>query len=219
MSPDPTVFDIPAPTAGETTTIHVPRVATPTFASLAARAGRLRDEVQLTHGEVEGLHREAQLAALDERTMILALNEPMELLDKLANDWGLSWSTVARLVRVSDTAIRKWRRGEPITAENRRRLARISALLEMLHDRFPVREPASWMEMRVAEDATVTATDLYSHGRADLIFELAGARMSPHEVLERFDQRWRTKYAVDDRFTVVEGPDNQPVIVQRRRSE
>src|SRR6266542_5893251 len=99
-------------TAADTETIRPLPVTTPTYASLAREVGHLRDRTELTNSEAEGLHRETQRGALDERTALVAVRRPEELLDDLSNSWGLSWSTIAQLARVSDTAVRKWRRGE-----------------------------------------------------------------------------------------------------------
>lgn len=203
-------------TAQGTGTVRTPDRPSTTFASLAVRAARLRDEVQLTQADVADIHRQTQLGALDEQTAIVALQDPNALLDVLANEYGLSWTTIARLVGVTDAAVRKWRRGETIAAENRRRLARGVAFLQILTSAYPVTDVASWVEMRVSDESTITAAEIYSEGRPDLLFELVGQRMTPRQVLDAFDPNWSSSYAADRRFTVEDGPDGQPVIVQRR---
>ena len=202
-------------TAAGTGAIRTQEPATPTYASLAERTALLRDPVQLTQADVGELHRTVQIGDLDERASRVAVQEPSDLLEALATEFGLSWTTIARMVGVTDAAVRKWRRGEPIAPENRRRLARGVAFLQILGT-FPVQDSASWLEMRISDDATITAVDLFSEGRADLLFELVGNRATPHQVLEGFDPNWRHIYAVDERFAVVEGPDGDPVITQRR---
>jgi hypothetical protein len=202
-------------TAGGTGAIRPPEPATPTFAPLVKRTALLRDRVQLTQSDVLELHRSVQISDLDERASRVAVQEPGDLLDALAAEFGLSWTTIARMVGVTDAAVRKWRRGEPIAPENRRRLARGVAFLQILST-FPIQDAASWLEMRISGDATITAVDLFSEGRADLLFELVGNRATPHQVLEGFDPNWRRNYAADERFEVVEGPDGEPVISQRR---
>jgi transcriptional regulator with XRE-family HTH domain len=211
-----TPFSSAGATAAGTSSIRIPEVATPTYATLAHRAALLRDRVERTQDDVTDLHRETQLGELDERTAFVALQETDELLDELATRRGLSWSTMARMVGVSDAAIRKWRRGEAVAAENRRRLARAVAFLQMLADVFPVGDPGSWLEMRISEDATVTAIDVYADGRPDLLFEIVGQRLTPHQVLEAFDPDWRQNYVRDDRFAVVEAPDGEMAMVERR---
>jgi hypothetical protein len=205
-------------TASDTEVIReVPETAT---TGVISEAAAIRDQVGLLDADATDLHRRAQLLELDQRTTQVGMQEPRELLDALGVEWGLSWAAVARLLHVSETAIRKWRRAEPITPENRRRLARLVSMLEMLKaSKYPVKDPASWLEMRVSDDATVTPVDLYAANRTDLIFELAGRRKSSHDVLAEFDPEWRFTYAVDERFTVVDAPDGQKAIVMRRTTE
>jgi len=155
------------------------------------------------------------MSDLDDRASRVAVQDPAELLELLATEFGLSWTTIARMVGVTDAAVRKWRRGEQIAPENRRRLARSVAFLQIL-GRFPVNDASTWLEMRISGDATITAVDLFTDGRADLLFELVGNRATPHQVLEGFDPNWRENYAADQRFEVVEAPDGEPVITQRR---
>ena len=202
-------------TAAGTGTIRRPAPATPTYASLTQQTAMLRDRVGLTQADVDELHRTVQVGDLDDRASRVAVQEPAILLDALSAEFGLSWTTIARMVGVTDAAVRKWRRGEPIAPENRRRLARGVAFIQILGT-FPVRDAASWLEMRISEEATITAVDLFSDGRADLLFELVGNRATPHEVLEGFDPNWRRNYAADERFEVVDAPDGQPAITQRR---
>src|ERR1035437_5678937 len=98
-----TPFSSGAATAAGTTAIRPPQAPPTTYASLARDAGLLRDRVQLTQTDVAQLHRTSQLGLLDERTAIVAVQDADELLATLA-DYGLSWSTIARLLGVSDTA-------------------------------------------------------------------------------------------------------------------
>src|SRR5947208_1664383 len=96
-------------TAADTATIKTPKTPSPTFASLSRRTALLRDHVQLTQSDVVELHQTVQLGDLDERTSRVAFQESVELLEVLASESGLSWATIARLVGVSDAAVRKWR--------------------------------------------------------------------------------------------------------------
>ena len=201
------------------TLVSTTEVSTPTFASLARRAAFLRDRAQLTHGDVADLHRTTQIGALDERTSRVALQDASQLLESLTSDYGLSWTTIARMVGVTDAAVRKWRRGEQVAPENRRRLARSVAFLQTLEENYPIRDAASWLEMRVSDQASVKAVEVYAEGRVDLLLELVGQRIAPQDVLDAYDPTWRENYAVDQRFTVEDGPDGQPVIVQQRRDE
>jgi hypothetical protein len=218
MSVLDTPFTHQGATASDTEVIReVPETAT---TGVISEAAAIRDEVGILDADATDLHRRAQLLEVDQRTAQVGMQEPRELLDALGVEWGLSWAGIARLLHVSETAIRKWRRGDQITPENRRRLARLVSMLEMLKaSKYPVNDPASWLEMRVSDDATVTPVDLYAANRIDLIFELAGRRKSSHDVLAEFDPEWRSTYAVDQRFTVVDAADGHKAIVMRRSTE
>jgi len=215
MSEIDTLFVETAATAAGTSVIRKVPEARPTYASISRQAAALRDEVELTGNDVKQLHRETVQGALDERTALIGLREPMELIEELGSERGLSWSTLARLVGVTGTAIRKWRRGEQITPQNRRRLARAHAFVEMLTGPYPVGDPASWLEMPISDEASLTPIDLYAANRMDLLFEFAGRRMGAHAVLDAFDPEWRTGYVTDERFAVVQAPDGHPSIVER----
>ncbi len=218
MSVLDTPFAKQSATASDTDVIRdVPETA---ITGVISEAAAIRDEVGILDADSTDLHRRAQLLELDQRTAQVGMQEPRELLDALGVEWGLSWAAVARLLHVSETAIRKWRRGDQITPENRRRLARLVSMLEMLKaSKYPVKDPASWLEMRVSDHATVTPVDLYVANRTDLIFELAGRRKSSHDVLAEFDPEWQSTYAVDQRFTVVDAADGHKAIVMRGTTE
>jgi hypothetical protein len=179
------------------------------------RASALRDRADSLKTEVDGTHHEVREQRLDELTSMIGRQDPHAVLTELSQDLGLSWSTLSRLVGVSPTAIRKWRRGEPINADNRRALSRVRAFLELLtRNASPLEDVASWLEMKVSDDATITAVDLFVADRMDLVLDLASARVSPHEALDSFDPEWRARYASDGRFEVVRVGDGMPAIVE-----
>lgn len=196
-------------TAGTTPTVGEVREERPTYASVSKRAANLRDVWELTGQDVKELHHETVLAALDERAAVFGVQEPGQLLEALGTEYGLAWSTVAKMIGVTPTAIRKWRRGEPLTPQNRQRLTHLLAFLELLRSPFPVADPASWLEMPISAEATLTPADLYAANRRDLLVDLASLRQGSHAVLDAFEPEWRTRYAVDDRFSIVRAPDGE----------
>ncbi len=212
--PETTSMSDGTATAAGSDTLRVPQVAAPTYASLTHRAALLRDRAEEVKNDAMTLHREVQTRLVDERTALVALQEPSELLADLADRCGLSWTSVGRMVGVTDAAVRKWRRGETIGPENRRRLARAVAFLEILGN-FPVGDVATWLEMRLSEDATITPLDLYVEGRHDLLFDFVSRRASAHQALDAFDSNWRTAYANDPTFVVVPAPDGEMAIVEQ----
>ncbi len=209
--------DLPAPPpTGNVRSGAAGASAPPTGGELLNAASRIRDDAQALHVDATGAWLQLRLADLDERTAAAALRAPHDLLRDLSRDRGLSWASIARLAGVTPTAIRKWRRGEPITAENRRALARIVALLGTIGDlSSPLEEPSTWLEMPISDAATLTPSDLFVAGRADLLVQLATGRVRAHAVLEAFDADWRTRYAADERFDVRPATDGGFSIVER----
>jgi hypothetical protein len=212
--PETTAITDGTETAAGSDTLRVPEVDTPTYASLTYHAAVLRDRAEAVKNDAMTLHREAQTRLVDERTALVALQDPIQLLADLADRAGLSWTAIGRMVGVTDAAIRKWRRGETIGSENRRRLARAVAFLEILAG-FPVGDVATWLEMRLSEDATITPLDLYMEGRLDLLFDFVSRRASAHHVLDAFDSNWRHGYAQDATFSVVRAPDGELAIIEQ----
>lgn len=208
------------PTASDTGTITEPsqQTANATVEGLVRKASEVRDEVRIVGEDVEGLHGTLQTQALDGRTAELGLREPASLLGELADTCGLSWTLIGKLLGASQTSVRKWRRGETVAPENRRAIARLLAFLERLEASSPAMcNQASWLEMRIAEESTLTPADLYAMGRYELLLDLASLRYAPHEVLAAVDPAWRTKYGVDDRFEVTIAPDGQSSVVVREQ--
>ena len=95
------------------------------------------------------------------------------LLQELSTDRGLGWSEIARLCGVSVSAVRKWRAGESISPEHRWSLARLASFLDLLQEVGPVDEPAGWLNMRLSDQTTVTAADLYIAGHPQDLLEHA----------------------------------------------
>lgn len=125
---------------------------------------------------------------------------PMHALEQLA-DYGFAWRDIARVVGVSVPAITKWRKGAGVTGENRLKIARLLALIDMLSDRF-IGEPASWLEMPIQAGVGITRMDLLERGRYDLVLALASTHTGDgtvEYVLNETDKDWR-ETVVDNAF-------------------
>ncbi len=150
---------------------------------------QLRDRRQKTH-----------MVKLEERTIERARNAPAQALEQLA-DYGFAWRDIARVVSVSVPAITKWRKGAGVTGENRLKIARLLALIDMLSERF-IDEPASWLEMPIAEGVGLKGMDLLERGRYDLVLDLASEHTgdgTTEYVLNEIDPNWRDNF-VDNAF-------------------
>ncbi|MGQ9352454.1 hypoxia/intracellular survival transcriptional regulator MosR [Mycolicibacterium gilvum] len=141
--------------------------------------------------------RQAQhLLKLDEKTTERARSAPPQVLEQLA-DFGFAWRDIARVIGVSVPAITKWRKGAGVTGQNRLKIARLLALTDMLSERF-IDEPASWLEVPIADGVALTGMDVLERGRYELVLDLA----SPHTgdgtteyVLNEIDPNWRDSLA------------------------
>ncbi len=137
------------------------------------------------------------------------------LLEELAVERGLAWSDIARLCSVSVSAIRKWRSGESPAPERHRSLARLAAFLDLLEQAGPVDDPAGWLFMRLADDYTTAAADLYIAGNVEDLLEHAQGLLTLHEMLDRWDPEWRTATRSDWKITT--NSNGERVLARRER--
>jgi len=140
------------------------------------------------------------------QTTIRAKESTAQLLALLA-DSGFAWRDIARLVGVSLPAVKKWRRGDGVSGENRRRVASLIALCDVIEDHYSITELASWFEMPILDGINLTALDLYEANRADLIFRLASGHDDPERVATDFRLDWRT--ALTSEFETFKSADGE----------
>lgn len=174
--------------------------------------GVLRSQTRNLDENVVNGHREALLTQLEQRTSLRQKASAETLLSDLGA-MGFSWRDVARMVSVSVPAVQKWRRGETATGENVRKLARILALCDLVHQRFHVEHPAAWLEIPVLDGVLVNPMDLYIAGRADLVLELASGHPNVRHLLDEFDTDWRDHYATE--YEVHIDGDGVPALQER----
>jgi len=175
--------------------------------------GGLTGMVRLLSQDVEGGRRRVRSVDLDERTSTKSLLAPDLLLEELSAERGLGWSEIARLCGVSVSAVRKWRAGESMSSDSRRSLARLATFLDLLHEVGPVGEPAGWLNMRLSDQATVTAADLYIAGHPQDLLEHAQGHLEIEQLLERCAPDWRTSSRSE--WKIVELPDGERALTRR----
>ncbi|MBF9073564.1 helix-turn-helix domain-containing protein [Streptacidiphilus sp. NEAU-YB345] len=173
---------------------------------LTDTVGSLRSQTKALHEDVRGLHEEALFKDWQHRTARRAKTAPLTLLDELAR-LGFSWRDVARMLGVSVPAVQKWRRSGGITGHNRRNIANLLALCDLISERYLVEEIASWFEMPISGDAPLTPTDLYAEGRMDILFDHASGHGDPEQMLTDYDGAWRERFRSD--FEVYEESDGE----------
>jgi transcriptional regulator with XRE-family HTH domain len=162
-----------------------------TISSITTDYGLLRDETLVLNERVGEGHRVAQILTLDQCAQQRAREDVPRLLTELSDERGLGWSDIARLIGVSVQTLRNWRKGDPATGENRLAVARLAAFLDLLEDSAHVHDPASWLEIPVVEGYRPRYLDLYRAGRPELLFDIAGLRISPEQALDDLDPSWR----------------------------
>ena len=160
------------------------------------------------HESIGQLHSDS----LDEELRSLTVRHAREhlptLLDRLST-LGFSWRDIAKIAGVSVPAVRKWRRGESATGENRQRVARIVALCEIAAKRYIIADVAGWLETPLHPEAPLNGLDLMASERFDLVLALAHEQSGdPERVLDEFEPEWRARYRSD--VEVFTAPDGLP---------
>lgn len=161
------------------------------------RSGMVRDIADVVKGVATETHQTDYMLQVRFRTSELVGAGGQTLLGVLA-DMGFAWRDIARMVGVSVPAIQKWRRGEGLTGENARKLARLVAACEVIHKFNPmIADVALWFEAPIVDEAPVTPIDLWASGNQQLVFEHARLEVDPLMTMDSFDANWRETYRSD----------------------
>lgn len=175
--------------------------------TLSLRADYLRSRADSFGGEVHDLHCEVRDLDLNTRTFEKGKGDVATLLSELAYDRGMAWSDIAELAQVSVSAVRKWRNGGDASADSRSRLARIAALLDLLHEKGLIQDPARWMEMDLplGSGYRIRPLDLYLAGHASALLDIAEQRRPLTQVLDELSPEWRDSRSQFEVFTDSDG--------------
>ncbi len=129
-----------------------------------------------------------------------------DLLDRISDEHGLMWLTIARVAQVSVPALRKWRHGGKATGENKLALARLLAACRALDD-LGIRDVAAWLNTPIRLDQNRLRVELLTlPGGGEPLLALAQERISPSQALDALDPRWRERQARSTTEVTV-GPD------------
>ena len=146
----------------------------------------------------------APLRLIEMRTKELAKKPPKVLLNRLAMEYGMSWSGIAQAIGVRVQAIRKWRVGDSISTENRIALSKVVSTLDILQELID--DPAGWLEMPVLEGYNLRHLDLLAHKNHQLLLDLAFKFITPEDVLQSTNPNWKTEmYLEHEVFTAEDG--------------
>lgn len=155
---------------------------------------------------------EAGSRRYNDQTAVAADGDVTGLLTKLAVDWGMSWSSIARLCGVSLSDVRKWRCGKDLSPGDKIAVSHLLTFVGFLGELL-IDEPASWLAMPLVSGYTVTAEDLYIESHTDQLLDYASGQTDLYEILDEFDKNWRTRYR--SQYKLVKAGDGNPSIVRR----
>lgn len=157
-------------------------------------SGMFRSIANIVNDVATETHQTDYLLQVRLRTSELVGAGGQTLLGTLA-DMGFAWRDIARMVGVSVPAIQKWRRGEGLTGENARKLARLVAACEVIQKFNPmITDVTLWFEAPIVDEAPVTPIDLWASGNQQLVFEHARLEVDPLTAMDSFDPNWRETY-------------------------
>ena len=189
-------------------------------ARLVADTAELRDDLHSTTTRVKRLHHDAEELHLAEATRQLEAAAPVDLLDALADELLFPWSMLARVVGVSPTAVRKWRRGEAVTPGHHHRLAEFLTFCRTLQHRDPrIDDVPRWLEMPVDARSEVSRLDLFLAGTRAGLLDLASARRTGEDILDEEAEGWRERAATTRRFAVLVHEDGTTSLVPRPEAD
>lgn len=195
--------------------VSMPRIEQPTEVSpdvLASRAGALRSNTGLLSKDVAQIHHDTLQLQINSKTRSAEKQTPVELLNQLASK-GFAWINVARVVGVSVPAVRKWRQGESASGENRHKLARIVAMVDVLEEDHLIQDVASWLDIPICEPCFTGIDVLEAGGYEDLI-AYAGEHIGATALLDRWLPNWRDE--VDDGLEIFVAGDGERAIRRRQ---
>jgi hypothetical protein len=174
-----------------------------------------RELARLDHQDSVAAHHVVRAEFLDELAEELTGRPIADLLAELRMH-GLLWSSVAEVVGVTDAAIRKWRRGEPIDPRHRIRLARLVALCRLFATYATTESPtafAEWLSKPVIRQFSASPLQLLALNR-----DVDSSQLQPlldwmlghddaeraQELLDRYlGDAWRTEAEAERRFRIV----------------
>lgn len=183
-------------------------------ADLVAGTAELRDDLNATTSQATQLHRDAEALHLAQTTRHLEAMDPVDLLDSLADELRFPWAVMARVVGVSPTAVRKWRRGETVTPGHHYRLAEFLAFCRTLQHRDPrIDDVPRWLEMPVEARGDVSRLDLFLGGSRTGLLDLASGRRTGEDLLDEESEGWRERAATARRYTVLVHEDGTTSLV------
>lgn len=158
-----------------------------------ANTRELVSRVDDLNNDIRNTHAGALSHELSVRVQQQVKDSPQNMLESLG-DMGFSWRAIAQLVNVSVPALQKWRKGEGVSGENRRKLASLLAGINIIASQFTVQEIESWFETPIIDNVPVTPISIWSSGDYILVLRYAAEELTAEAALDAFEPAWRTKW-------------------------
>jgi hypothetical protein len=174
-----------------------------------------RSDAYLVHQDAVADHHSIRAEYIDELVAGLTETPAAEILAELRQH-GLLWSMVAEIVGVSETAVRKWRKGTPIDSAHHRTLSRLAALGQS-YDQYAMPGSSTafgeWLNSSIVTRFSATPMQLLVLNRdsdvavlqplLDWMLDLSDASNAEHLLDHYLSERWRDDAQDEQRFRIV----------------
>jgi hypothetical protein len=156
-----------------------------TLTSQVRRMATLRDRLGFINLDVARMHEDSVRRLLTSETDAKVKSGLQSLLRELTENCGLGWSEIARLVKVSVPAIRKWRMGGEVSPQRLHAVAQLAAFLRILHIEGVV-DPAAWLATPITPETipSLTKAVLYADGHVIPLLAYADNHINLEQLLK-----------------------------------
>lgn len=174
-----------------------------------------RTGTYLAHQDAVADHHSVRAEYIDELVNQLAATPAAEILVDLRQH-GVLWSKVAEIVGVTETAVRKWRKGAAIDSTHRYRLGRLAALGRIHHEYAMPGSPTAfgeWLDSNIIPRFSATPMQLLALNRESdvavlqpLLDWMLDQPDAPHaeQLLDQYlGTQWRDDAQEEQRFRIV----------------
>jgi hypothetical protein len=184
-----------------------------------------RSDAHLVHQDAVADHHSVRAEYIDDLVDQLTATPVAEILAELRQR-GLLWSKAAEIVGVTETAVRKWRRGAPIDSKHRRSLSRLAALGQIYDQYNMLAGPTAfgeWLDSNIVPRFSATPTQLLALNRErevavlqpllDWMLNLSDAAHAEHLLDQYLGEQWRNDAKEEQRFRIVTNAAGERVLL------
>jgi transcriptional regulator with XRE-family HTH domain len=174
-----------------------------------------RADAYLAHQDAVADHHRVRAEYIDDLVDQLNETSAVEILAELRQR-GLLWSKVAEIVGVTETAVRKWRKGAAIDLTHRHSLGRLAALGHIYEEWAMPGGPTAfgeWLDSNIVSHFSATPTQLLALNREadvavlqpllDWMLGEPDATQAERLLDQYLGARWRNDAQQEQRFRIV----------------